>query len=105
MDLDALQTKLLQAARRDVPSDRVPFAFERRVMAGLAERLHRDPFAEWTAAFWRAALSGMAVALVAGAVNLATPAPTSDDPEEAEVYAALENAALANADEPAPDLW
>jgi hypothetical protein len=105
MDLDALQTKLLQAARRDVLSDRVPLAFERRVMARLTERSRRDPFAEWTAAFWRAALSGLAVALVAGAVNLATPAPIGDDPEESELYAALENASLANADEPATDLW
>ena len=105
MKLDDLQATLLQAARRDVPSDRVPLAFERRVMARLTERMRRDPLAEWTAAFWRAALSGLAVAVIAGAVNLATPVPAFDDPEEAELFAAAENPSPANADEPSSDLW
>ena len=38
-------------------------------------------------------------------VPISVGSPTSDDPEESELYAALENASLVNADEPATDLW
>jgi hypothetical protein len=36
MQLDSLKQKLIAAARQDAPSDRVPFAFEKRIMARLA---------------------------------------------------------------------
>jgi hypothetical protein len=33
MKLDSLHRKLIQAAKRDQPSDSVPYAFEQRIMA------------------------------------------------------------------------
>ena len=105
MDIDRLQTELLRAARSDRPSDRVPLAFERRVMARLAERIRRDPWSEWTAAFWRAAMSGGAIALLAVAVNLATPGAVNDVAEDPELFAVADSAPAAAADEPVQDLW
>ena len=105
MDIDRLQTELLRAARADRPSDHVPLAFERRVMARLAERIRRDPWSEWTAAFWRAAMSGGAIALLAVAVNLATPGAVNDVAEDPELFAVADSAPAAAADEPVQDLW
>jgi hypothetical protein len=105
MDIDRLQTELLRAARADRPSDRVPLAFERRVMARLAERIRRDPWSEWTTAFWRAAMSGGAIALLAVAVNWATPGAVNDLAEDPELFAVADSAPAAATDEPAQDLW
>ena len=105
MDIDRLQTELLRAARADRPSDRVPLAFERRVMARLADRIRRDPWSEWTAACWRAAMSGGAIALLAVAVNWATPGSVNDLTEDPELFAVADSAPAAAADEPAQDLW
>lgn len=105
MDIDRLQTELLRAARADRPSDRVPLAFERRVMARLAERIRRDPWSEWTAAFWRAAMSGGAIALLAVAVNWATPGAVNDLAEDPELFVVADSAPATAADEPVQDLW
>jgi hypothetical protein len=74
-------------------------------MARLAERIRRDPWSEWTAAFWRAAMSGGAIALLAVAVNWATPGAVNDLTEDPELFAVADSAPAAAADEPAQDLW
>ena len=38
MNLDELQKKLTAAARQQPPDDRVPYMFEKRIMALIAER-------------------------------------------------------------------
>ena len=38
MNLAELERKLIAAARANPPSDRVPYAFEKRIMARLAAR-------------------------------------------------------------------
>jgi hypothetical protein len=55
MDLEKLQQKLLAVARQDTVSDRVPYAFEQRVLAYLAGRVPVDLAAWWGQALWRAA--------------------------------------------------
>ena len=54
MNLQNLQNKLLAVARKNPPSDRVPFAFEKRIMAHLAKPLV-DHWSAWGRALWRAA--------------------------------------------------
>lgn len=65
-NLDELQKTLLAVARRNPPSARVPYAFERRVMAQL--RLVPTSAAaiwtDWSRGMWKAALSGLAVAVL-----------------------------------------
>ncbi|MBL9173229.1 MAG: hypothetical protein JNL10_06840 [Verrucomicrobiales bacterium] len=64
MDYEKLRRRLLETARRNPPSDRVPYAFERRIMANLpvSGRSDASALAFWTRGFWRGALSGVAAA-------------------------------------------
>ena len=66
MDLNALYSKLILAARRNPPSDAVPYAFERRIMARLAPRLCVDLWAVWSRNLWRSALMCSFVCLAVG---------------------------------------
>lgn len=64
MNLENLRHKLLAAARNHPPEDRVPYAFEKRVMAYLAARPAMDIGALWARALWRAAAPCVAVSLL-----------------------------------------
>ena len=77
MNLDNLQRKLIAAARAAQPSDRVPYAFEKRIMARI-EGACADLLGAWSAALWRAAFGCVAVVLVSGALSLWTNQPGSD---------------------------
>ena len=61
MNLTELQRKLLAAARANPPADTVPYAFEKRILARLAEAPAMDAWALWNRVLWRAA--GPCVAL------------------------------------------
>jgi|ERR1051326_8259171 hypothetical protein len=67
MNIAQLQKKLLAAARANPPSDSVPYAFEQRVMARLAEKPVCDLFAIWTRTLWRAVGPCVGVTLLLGA--------------------------------------
>jgi hypothetical protein len=67
MDLNTLQKKLIAAARAEQPSDRVPYAFEKRIMARLAHAPGFDLLTEWSTALWRAAVPCVAITLLSGA--------------------------------------
>lgn len=68
MNLTLLQNKLLAAARATQPSDAVPYAFERRIMARLGSTQPLDSWALWGQALWRSAMSCIALTLLCGAV-------------------------------------
>ena len=55
MNIVELQRKLIAVARANPPGDRVPYAFEKRVMACLAARRALDRGAFWVRALWRGA--------------------------------------------------
>jgi anti-sigma-K factor RskA len=99
-DLDSLVSAMLAGARRSAPSDRVPYAFEQRVMAGVRSLRPPDRMAVWTVGLWRAALSSVAVVVMLLGVNAVTPV----DSLEAASADPLETALLAS-DDPATDLW
>lgn len=63
MNLDKLQSKLLAAARANPPSDRVPYAFEKRITALLKSPPVMDPLSFWARALWRAAAPCAAIML------------------------------------------
>jgi hypothetical protein len=81
MNLAELQTKLIAAARTDGPGDLVPYAFEKRVTALLADHAAPDNLALWVRGLWRAAVSCVAVTLLFGAwaVLNTTASSTSGD--------------------------
>ena len=87
MNLAQLERKLIAAARANPPSDRVPYAFEKRILARLAARPVADGWALWARALWRAAASCVAIMLLLGAWSFfahRSSAPASDLSQELE---------------------
>jgi hypothetical protein len=70
MNLDNLQRKLLAAARAARPSEQVPYAFEKRIMARLAESTGVDLLSAWGVALWRAAVGCVGIVLLSAAFSL-----------------------------------
>lgn len=64
MNLPELNRKLLAAARRDIPGEGVPYAFERRVMARLAAAPKPDLWAALVRPLWYGAAACAAVAVM-----------------------------------------
>jgi hypothetical protein len=104
MNYDQLQQSLLQVARQDAPSERVPLAFERRIMARLVTA-PVDVLTEWTAAFWRMGLSSMAVAAVACIINFSTPSVLPEESGVTEIAAADLDSFPATAVEAPAESW
>lgn len=105
MNLDHLQKKLLTAARANPPADRVPLAFEKRVLAHLATKPVIDLATLWSRALWRATVPCLALTLVlvglalypAGNSSSATTTATTAAPED--LTTAFEQTLLAASDQ------
>jgi hypothetical protein len=93
MNLDTLQRKLLAAARAERPGDRVPYAFEKRILARIAGLPPEDGLALWAGALWRALAPCAAVALALGLWTWMTPAAGTSI---ADLDSHLENTVLAS---------
>jgi anti-sigma-K factor RskA len=89
MNLAPLHDKLIAAAKRDAPGDRVPYAFEKRIMARIAALPVPDPWALWGGALWRAAGACVAVMVVAGALSLTLPQRETEAAADSEHVLAL----------------
>jgi len=96
MNIAELQKKLLAAARANAPDDRVPYAFEKRVMALLASRAGADKRVLWTRGLWRAAVSCVAIALLLGAWIFFNPAASSNSTDLSQNF---ESTLLASVDQ------
>lgn len=79
MSLPELNNKLIAVGRANPPSDRVPYAFEKRIMAFITTRPAMDNWAFWSRSLWRAAASCVAIMLVAGAVTFFSSGTASAD--------------------------
>lgn len=79
MDLELLRKKLLAAARGNPPTDRVPYAFEKRVMEHLKHSPAVDCVALWARALWRAVApcAAVAVFMIVWSTNSANNTPDS----------------------------
>src|SRR5437763_7843785 len=55
------EKKLRQAARQDRPSEKVPYAFEKRIMAFLRPLPTPDCWGLWAGALWRGAVPCLAL--------------------------------------------
>jgi hypothetical protein len=66
MNLNALEKKLLRAARGRPPSSEVPYRFEKRIMARIDGARPVDAVAFWGRSLWRGALSCVVIAVIAG---------------------------------------
>jgi hypothetical protein len=83
MNLAKLEQKLVAVARANPPSDQVPYAFEKRIMARLAVRPALDDWALWARALWRAATPCVAIMLLLGAWSLFTPSRSASSASSA----------------------
>lgn len=90
-NLDPCQ-KLIAAARAIPPDYRVPYAFEKRVMARLRGLTAQDPLLLWGQALWRAAALCAIVALFFGAGSFLIPTRSTPVP----LPQAIEQALLAD---------
>jgi hypothetical protein len=79
MNLAELQRKLLAAARANPPSDAVPYAFSKRIMARLKTAPVLDGWALWARALWRAAAPCVAIMLLLSAWAFFKPRDNSTD--------------------------
>lgn len=99
MNLDQLQHKLIAAARTVKPSDCVPYAFEKRIMARLTEGARVDLLGAWSAALWRSAAGCVAVVALSSLVTLSI----SNNAPETDFSQEFETAVFASADSPSVD--
>jgi anti-sigma-K factor RskA len=96
MNIAELQQKLTAAARLQKPDDRVPYAFEKRIMALIAERAAASRHVLWVRGLWRAAVSCVALAAVCGAVSFFTPSSGDNSNDLSQDF---ENTLLASVDQ------
>jgi hypothetical protein len=100
MNTANLNKKLIAAARHHGTSDRVPYAFEKRIMAHIKDLRPVDVWALWGRALWRAAAPCVAITLIVGVWSF-----QSQDSEVAQLKSAdLEMTVLAPMDN-LGDVW
>jgi hypothetical protein len=66
MNPEDLRKSLIAAVRSQRPSDRVPVAFEQRIMSQIRSESVHDPIEFWAAGLWRAVLPSVVLLGVAG---------------------------------------
>lgn len=87
MNIDQLRKKLLAAGRANPPSDSVPYAFEKRIMAQIAGLPAVNVWSVWNRVLWRAAAPCVALTLLIGGwtfVSLSVSGGSHDLPDELE---------------------
>jgi len=108
MKASDLQTKLIEAARKEPLQDHVPYAFEKRIMASLAGLSPLNYWALWGRPLWLAALSCVAITLLCGIWSMSS-APKGDNSVKADnpdnFAQAFESAVFASADQQPEDVW
>ena len=102
MNLNELHHKLIAAARTHPPADRVPFAFEQRILARLTQRAADEPWAWWVRGLWRGAVSCVAISLLLGAWTLLSPVSAGSTEEFAQQF---ENTVFAAVDHASDTAW
>jgi hypothetical protein len=100
MNMETLRQKLLAAARLDVPSDKVPFGFERRLMARLAGAGIPDAWILWSRALWRAAIPCLLIVIASGLWSV-----RSDASAEADLAQQIEKAVLSDLNQNLASVW
>lgn len=77
METDQLYRKLIAAAKSKPEDDRVPYAFEKRIMANLPSRANSI---DWVRGMWRAAIScSVFASLLFVFVTIYPPLTSSDE--------------------------
>ena len=104
MNTEELRKKLLAAARANPPGDRVPLAFEKRILANLAAKPAADIAALWARALLRAAVPCVAVTVLLGAFSFMPTSTTTNTNNEEDLSQTFEQTLLASSDQQ-EELW
>jgi hypothetical protein len=67
MKAETLRQRLIAAGRHYRPADTVPFAFEKRILARIAQA-KTDPWLLWNQILWRCAAPCVALTILTGAL-------------------------------------
>jgi hypothetical protein len=108
MNWESLRQKLLSTARAHPPSDRVPYAFQKRIMARLVQPPVLDFTALWASALWRAAAPCIALALLLGVwsfVGAQKNSGASNLTDNEDFVLHFERTMLADVNEPVEERW
>src|ERR1700679_3565214 len=70
MNIEGLRKKLLAAARANRLDDRVPYAFEKRILARLSGRPVNDRWGEGALPLWRGAAACVVVMTTFGGISV-----------------------------------
>lgn len=99
MDLLKLHRKLITAARNTSQDDRVPYAFEKRIMAHLAGHKPLDAWQLWGHAFSKAAVFCVAFMLMISAGSYFAPkAPATTSSNTVSLTQAIDQTLFAAVD-------
>ena len=104
MNLAELHKKLIEAARGTPPSEHVPYAFEKRIMARISAHPVLDAGALWAQALWRATAPCFAIMMLLAAWSFfGTPGTSNAE----DLSQAFENTVFAAGDPepPADAAW
>jgi len=96
MNLAELHKKLIAAARKQPLDDRVPYSFEKRIMARLSAVPKPDDWAMWVRSLWCGAGACAAIALCIGIWSFT---PEGDADAAGNFSHDLEQTILASADD------
>jgi len=102
MNLDQLQQKLIAVAKANPPSDKVPLAFEKRIMARIAAELVPNLETLWVRALWRGAALCLAVVLLFGVWAFFTLSGKGHEPDFSQDF---ENTVLAAVEQQSDFSW
>ena len=101
MNVGKLENLLLEAAKKNPPHDRVPYAFEKRIMANLGAAPVIAPGLLFGRSLWRAAFSCMAITVMCGIWSFSTIKKN----EQESFSQTFEKAVYATIDQHIEDAW
>jgi hypothetical protein len=102
MSFVQLEKKMIATARANPPSNHVPYAFEKRLMAQITTKPALDHWAFLARALWCGAFSCVAIMLLLSAWSFFAPANNS---AQGDLSQDFESAVLAVVDQEGDRLW
>ena len=102
MNLNELHDRLIGVAKKNPPSDHVPYAFEKRIMSRLAQAKPISAWALWGGPLWRAAVPCVAITVLCGLWSLASHRQAASSESFSQAF---EAAVFAPPSQHAEDAW
>jgi hypothetical protein len=102
MNLNELHDKLIAVAKKNPAGDHVPYAFEKRIMNGLAPATAPNAWALWGGPLWKAAASCVAITILCGVWSMVEQRPVESQESFSQAF---EAAVLAPPVQHAEDAW